>query len=124
VQLVKTIGDAAMFVSTDSTRLLDALLGLVDGVKAEGPEFPSIRAGVAYGPATARGGDWFGATVNLASRVAGVGKPGRILVTEAVQERAPGYAWSRKRRRGLKGVEGRVRLYALEGPAGPPAPAG
>jgi adenylate cyclase len=124
VQLVKTIGDAAMFVSTDSTMLLDALLGLVDGVKAEGPEFPSIRAGVAYGPATARGGDWFGATVNLASRVAGVAKPGRILVTEAVQGQVKGYAWSRKRRRSLKGVEGRVRLYALEGPTRPPAAAG
>jgi adenylate cyclase len=121
VRLVKTIGDAAMFVSPDSTKLLDGLVALVDGVRAEGPEFPSIRVGVSYGPATTRGGDWFGATVNLASRVADVARPGRILVTEAVRQRAEGYAWSRKRRRSLKGVEGRVRLYALSRPPAPPS---
>jgi YHS domain-containing protein len=33
------------------------------------------------GPALERAGDWFGATVNLASRVSGAARPGEVLVT-------------------------------------------
>ena len=75
---------------------------------------PSLRVGVAHGPATSRGGDWFGSTVNLASRVTGQAKPGRVLATEPVAEASERYDWQRRRRRSLKGVEGRVRLFSLD----------
>jgi len=114
VQLVKMIGDAAMFVSPDAPRLVASVIDLVESVDAEGPKFPAVRVGVAYGPATMRNGDWFGAPVNVASRVTDLAKPGRILATEAVEERTRRWKWSRKRRRGLKGVDGRVRLFALD----------
>lgn len=115
VQLVKMIGDAAMFVSADVDPLLDTILALVESLEAEDEgSFPSLRVGVAYGSATTRGGDWFGATVNVASRVTNAAKPGRILATEEVRDRAPERDWSRKRRRSLKGVDGRLRLYALD----------
>jgi class 3 adenylate cyclase len=52
--------------------------------------------------------------VNLASRVTAAGKPGRILVTDAIADRAPGFAWKRRRRRALAGVGDRVRLFELE----------
>jgi len=120
-RLVKTIGDAAMFVSPDTDQLLSAIVDLVREIEAEGERFPSVRVGVAHGPATTRGGDWFGAPVNVASRVTDLAKPGRILATEAVKEHAPERDWRRTRRRGLKGVDGRVRLFALEAPAGPEA---
>jgi len=113
-QLVKTIGDAAMFVSTDVPEMLDTITTLRERIDAEGSAFPSVRVGIAFGPATTRGGDWFGATVNLASRVADVARPGQVLATEAVRANAPDRAWRRKRRRSLKGVDGRVRLFALE----------
>jgi adenylate cyclase len=72
--------------------------------------------GVAYGAATARAGDWFGATVNLASRVTDMAKPGRVLATEAARQGAgPDFEFKRRRRRSLKGVEGRTQLYSLEG---------
>ncbi len=116
-RLIKTIGDAAMFVSPDTERLLCTIVDLVREIQAEGERFPSVRVGVAHGPATTRGGDWFGAPVNVASRVTDLAKPGRILATEAVREQAPEHEWRRKRRRGLKGVDGRIRLFALEGPA-------
>lgn len=114
-QLVKTIGDAAMFVSSEVPAMIDTVTALGESVEKEGKDFPGLRAGVAYGPATARGGDWFGTTVNLASRVTDSAKPGRVLATEEVVEAAgDGYEWKRRRRRGLKGIEGRRRLFSLE----------
>lgn len=113
-QLVKTIGDAVMLVSWEVDPMLDTLQALVAATEAEGEEFPPLRVGVAFGPATPRGGDWFGSTVNLASRVTDAGKPNRIYVSEPVVELAGGrFAWKRSRRHNLKGIEGRTRLYAL-----------
>jgi adenylate cyclase len=113
VQLVKTIGDAAMLVCPDVEPLLRAVTRLIDRAAREGQHFPALRAGMAFGPATPRGGDWFGATVNLASRITDVGKPGRVLVAESVRNEVPDqYGW--KRRRALRGVDGRPRLYSLE----------
>jgi adenylate cyclase len=113
-QLVKTIGDAVMLVSWEVDPMLDTLQALVAATEAEGEEFPPLRVGLAFGPATPRGGDWFGSTVNLASRVSDAGKPSRIYATEPVVELAGGrFTWKRSRRRNLKGIDGRTRLYAL-----------
>jgi adenylate cyclase len=113
-RLVKTIGDAAMFVSEDVPALIASLRAVAARIEDEGDAFPAVRIGAAYGPATTRGGDWFGSTVNLASRVTAIAKPGRILATEAVRERTPDLPWhGRRRRNSLKGVDGRVRLFAL-----------
>ncbi len=113
-QLVKTIGDAVMLVSWEVEPMLDTIQALVAATDGEGNGFPQLRVGIAYGPATPRAGDWFGSTVNLASRVADAGKPGRIYATEPVVELAADrYEWRRSRRRNLKGIDGRTRLYAL-----------
>ena len=113
VLLVKTIGDAAMFVSPEPKALVATLSDLRTAVQKD-LDLPDLRVGVAFGPATTRGGDWFGATVNLASRVTGAAKPGQILVDEATAEQVPGVAWRKRRRRNLKGVDGRVRLLSFE----------
>jgi class 3 adenylate cyclase len=42
-----------------------------------------VHAGAHTGRAVERDGDWFGATVNLAARVADVARGGELLVTEA-----------------------------------------
>ena len=112
--LVKTIGDAAMFVSPTVPGLVATLVALRKAVDDADPELPSIRAGIAYGPATTRAGDWFGSTVNLASRVTAAAKPGQVLAVEAVATRAPAATWKRRRRRSFKGVEGRMRTFSLE----------
>lgn len=113
-QLVKTIGDAVMLVSWDVDPMLDTLQALVAAAEAEGEGFPQLRVGIAFGPATPRGGDWFGSTVNLASRITDTGKPSRIYASDPVVELAGGrFAWKRSRRRNLKGIDGRTRLYAL-----------
>ena len=113
-RLVKTIGDAAMFVSEDVPALIASLRAVAARIEGEGEAFPAVRIGAAYGPATTRAGDWFGSTVNLASRVTAIARPGRILATEAVRERTPDLPWhGRRRRNSLKGIDGRVRLFAL-----------
>src|SRR4051794_31593654 len=114
-RLVKTIGDAAMFVSPEVPEMVDTLRALVDAVDKEGETFPGVRVGVSYGPATAVGGDWFGSCVNLASRVTGIAKPGRILATEQVRDELPDESWRRVlRRRRFKGVGEKVKLFSLE----------
>jgi adenylate cyclase len=118
-QLVKTIGDAVMLVSWEVDPMLETLQALVAATEAEGEEFPPLRVGVAFGPATPRGGDWFGSTVNLASRITDTGKPSRIYASEPVVELAGGrFTWKRSRRRNLKGIDGRTRLFALLPEAG------
>lgn len=119
VRMVKSIGDAAMLVSDDEETLVARCLDLVDAVAAEGAEFPQVRVGAAVGAATPRGGDWFGAPVNLASRVCGVARAGSVLVAgdlrEAVADEA-GIRWSFAGERRLKGVPTPVKLFRARRP--------
>jgi adenylate cyclase len=110
VRLIKTIGDAAMFVSPDPAPLVETALRLVDGFAEE--ELPSLRAGIAFGPALVRAGDYYGNSVNLASRVTGVARPGSVLCTREVRDAAPDrFSWSAAGRHKLKGVSGPTPLY-------------
>jgi adenylate cyclase len=110
VRLVKTIGDAAMFVSPTAEQLVDAALSLVEAVDEAG--LPILRAGVASGPALLRAGDFYGHSVNLASRVTGIARPGSVLCTEDVRDAAPEhFEWSFAGRHRLKGVAEPVALH-------------
>lgn len=112
VRLVKTIGDAAMLTSPEPRPLVDAALGLIEAADAEGERFPQLRAGVTLGPALHRAGDWFGRSVNLASRVTQVARPGSLL-TEGEVRAAVGdsFRWSYAGERRLRGVREPVALY-------------
>jgi adenylate cyclase len=112
VRIVKMVGDAVMFVSPDVSALVATLVDLRESVAEADPPLPQLRIGVSHGPATARAGDWYGATVNLASRIAESAKPGQLLVTEEVVDLNGDGTWQRRRRRRLKGVEGRVRVFS------------
>ncbi len=68
VRLVKTIGDAVMLVSPDAEPLVETALDLVAAAAAEGDQFPVLRAGIATGPTLPQSGDYYGRSVNLASR--------------------------------------------------------
>ncbi len=125
VRLVKTIGDAAMFVSPEPAALVAAALSLVEAV--ESADLPALRAGMASGPVINRAGDWYGNAVNLASRVTGVARPGSVLCTEGVRDAAEDdFAWSFAGRFRLKGVEDRQPLYRARFPpsGGEHSPAG
>lgn len=111
-RLVKTIGDAVMFVGPEPGPVLDTVLALVRDADDAGDDFPPLRAGVAMGAALSREGDWYGRPVNLASRVTGAARAGSVLATREVHDAlADGYSWSAAGDFRLKGVKGRVPLY-------------
>ena len=85
--VIKTIGDAVMLRHTDPCEAVPLGLAAAHEVIA-GHGFPAVRVGMHHGPAIPRNGDWFGATVNLAARVAAVAAGGEVLVTEAVRQGA------------------------------------
>jgi adenylate cyclase len=112
VRLVKMIGDAAMLVSSEPVPALDAAVKLVEAAEAEGDEFPFVRAGIAYGPAIAQSGDYYGSCVNKASRITAIARPGSILVDEATKEAVEeGFDYSYAGERRLKGFDSRAKLF-------------
>lgn len=86
--VVKSIGDGVMVAFEDVVTAVSAALALSYAAHAE-PRFLCLRIGVHAGPAVLRGGDVFGATVNVASRVADEAASGQVLVTGAVRDRLP-----------------------------------
>jgi adenylate cyclase len=116
VRLVKMIGDAAMFASREPLPLVEAVVGLVDAAGTD--EIPSLKAGVATGPALARGGDWYGRPVNLAARITSFAWPDSVLVAEGVKdalESANGdhfrFSYAGKRR--FKGISEETAVHRL-----------
>jgi adenylate cyclase len=114
VRLIKTIGDAAMLVSSEAEPLGEAALGLVEAADEAGERFPQLRVGVAHGPAVAQGGDYYGRPVNLASRITAIARPGSVLASEAATKAlgdAFHYSFAGERR--LKGVRDGVKLFRV-----------
>jgi adenylate cyclase len=116
-RLVKMIGDAVMFVSPEPTAAIATGIELVERAEAE-EEFPALRCGVAYGPAVNRWGDWFGGTVNLASRVTNRARPGSVLVTQDARDAAgeDAFEWSFAGEKKLKGVSEPVKTFRARRP--------
>jgi adenylate cyclase len=115
VRLVKTIGDAVMMVSTETAPLIGVALDLVAAAAAEGDEFPILRAGIATGPTLPQSGDFYGRSVNLASRVTGIARPGSVLVDTPTREAAgdEGFEYSFAGERRLKGIDARTKLFRV-----------
>jgi len=122
VRLVKMIGDAAMLVSPEPAAALDAAVRLLETAEAEGDEFPFLRAGIAYGPAIAQSGDYYGSSVNRASRITGIARPGSVLVDEATREVVgdEGFTYSFAGERRLKGFDSRFKLFRARRVGGEP----
>ena len=113
VRLVKMIGDAVMLVSPDPEPMVDTMLRLVDTASSS-DDIPDLRAGVALGPAVNRWGDWFGSTVNLASRLTARARPGSVLATEEVREAAgDAFSWTSAGPKKLKGFSSPVKTYRV-----------
>jgi adenylate cyclase len=117
-EVVKTIGDAVMVRHDDPAEAVE--LGVVAAHEVlAGHGFPAVRVGMHHGPALARDGDWFGATVNLAARVAALAAGGEVLVTDAVRQEARELATVRFEPRGerrVRNVARPVPLYAAVPP--------
>ena len=118
VRMVKTIGDAAMLVSDDADCLLKAALDLVEAAENAGESFPSVHAGLAIGETLPRGGDYYGAPVNLASRLTDFARPASVVATKEVSEATErDWRWTRIGRRKFKGLKGEVEVLRARPPS-------
>ena len=112
IRLVKLIGDAVMLTANDPKRLLDASLELVAMSEQGGEDFPLLRAGTAYGRVVARGGDYYGRPVNLASRITAMARPGSVVCDVCMHDALEDeYDWSFAGSRSLKGIDGEQKLF-------------
>jgi len=109
---VKWLGDGVMFSFRDPVA---AVLATVEiGRRTGDVGLPPAHAGIAVGPVIFQDGDYFGRTVNLAARLAGVAEPGQTLVDSQVVRLAGGRDDIDFRRLGevpLKGMASRVEVY-------------
>lgn len=84
-RVVKTIGDAVLFVADDAVTGAQVALGLARTIGADGTT-PPVRVSMVWGRILSRFGDVFGPTVNLAARLTEVAEPGTVLVDELTAE--------------------------------------
>ena len=104
-RVVKTLGDAVLYVTDDPGTAVEVALQTVDA-HCEDDELPDVRAGVALGPVLVRLGDVFGGPVNLASRLTDEARPRSVLVDAALSEALAedgSYELKRLRRRSVRG---------------------
>jgi adenylate cyclase len=85
-EFVKSIGDGAMIRAAECDQALRVARRIQSGVAERG--YPHVRIGLDTGPAVPRGGDWYGTTVNTASRVTAEAAPGEMLLTERARTSA------------------------------------
>ena len=83
--VVKMLGDEVLFVADDPVRGATIALTLLEAAEAD-DDLPSLRCGMAFGRVLGRYGDVYGSTVNLASRLTSVARPGTVLVDVALAD--------------------------------------
>jgi class 3 adenylate cyclase len=113
-EVVKGLGDAVMVHADDAGCAVRLALDLLSEVGAD-DAMPPLHAGLHTGPAVGRDGDWWGASVNIAARVAAAAGPGQILLTEATRLAAGETDSIRLRELGrmrLKNITAPVQVYA------------
>jgi class 3 adenylate cyclase len=129
---VSLLGDVVMLHFADPGKGVAGALHLVDRITHSG--LPTARVGMHAGPVVVRDGEYFGRTVNVASRVAEYARPGEVLVTAEVVEATRGSTGptressTRETEDGirfeeigavtLRGLAGALDLFLATGPGG------
>ena len=111
---MKLIGDEVMFVTLDATAACDIALALFEEFAGDPAVRP--RGALATGDLIVRGGDYYGPTVNLASRLAELAVPAELLVAPAVaaEARSAGLRFEPAGKRMLKGFDEPIALLTVE----------
>ena len=116
-RVVKTIGDAVMFTAPDAASAAKAAGDLLR--EWEVNDAPPLRVGIAEGPMLRAYADYFGRTVNIASRLTDAAPAGKIYLQKSRPAvRADTWKAARLRARdggekSLKGVEGKIAVVEL-----------
>ena len=87
---IKWLGDGVMFHFADPGPAVLAALEMVEGAQAS--ELPPAHVGLHAGPVLFQEGDYFGKTVNVASRIADYARRNEVLVSDEVVAVAGGTA--------------------------------
>jgi adenylate cyclase len=112
-RIVKSIGDAVMFTAPDPVLAALAATEICEAVSATAG-MPPVRAGIGHGPVLPAYADYFGRTVNLASRLCAAAKPQQVLVhiegdvPDAATWKEAGLSVTARTVGRLKGVDGKV----------------
>ena len=114
-RLVKTLGDEVMFVTDDA----DGAVRIASGMHGLGRDRRSsalhLRIGLATGRLVSVMGDYYGDTVNRASRLTAIAKPGETLMDPATEQaltKDSSYVVRHRRPRALRGL-GLVRAASV-----------
>ena len=113
---VKWLGDGVMVHFPNPGRGVEAALEMVTEVVDAG--LPPAHVGLHAGPVIFQDGDYYGSTVNVASRIADYAQAGEVMVSQAVVDASVGAA-AVFREVGpveLKGVSGAMNLHAASLP--------
>lgn len=112
-RVVKTIGDAVLFVADDVAGGAAVALGLASAFGAA--TTTPVRVGMVWGRVLSRFGDVFGGPVNVAARLTAEAEPGTVLLDEATAELLAdgGYRLTQLPEREVAGL-GPVRPVRLE----------
>ncbi len=113
---IKWLGDGVMFYFREPGAGVESALEMVE--EAGNAGLPPAHVGLHAGPVLFQQGDYFGQTVNVASRIADYARPGEVLVSQAVVDAAGGVgvAFAEIGPVELKGVSGPIHLHAARRP--------
>jgi adenylate cyclase len=87
-RVIKSIGDAVLFVNEDPIRAYDTAEGII-AVVGRDKRMPDVRVGLSSGSVVMRLGDVFGPPVNMAARLTAVARRNRVIVDRATADRLP-----------------------------------
>jgi adenylate cyclase len=83
---IKWLGDGVMFHFSEPGPGVIAALDMVEGIASAA--LPPAHVGLHTGPVLFQEGDYFGRTVNTASRIADYARPGEVVVSQEVVDAA------------------------------------
>jgi adenylate cyclase len=117
-RIVKRLGDGLMAVFFTAQQAVDAALDAQEALStvSVGGYRPRMRAGVHWGRPRKLGGDYLGVDVNIAARVADVGKADQVVVSDRALERVEltGLSTSRAKRLRAQGAPRDLRCVVVE----------
>ncbi|PJI94562.1 adenylate/guanylate cyclase domain-containing protein [Luteimicrobium subarcticum] len=106
-RVVKTIGDAVLFVADTVATGAEVALRLRESPDEPGAAGVPVRVSLVWGRVLSRFGDVFGPSVNLAARLVDIAEPGSVLMdraTAALLAGEPGLALTAESPREVQGL--------------------